>query len=248
MGLNQKFFKVVIGYLMLKITPLFFTLILSSFSLSSVFADASFSMDEITQSLQTEYQQQLKKPKTKPRIKSKARTKQSTILNRKAIQQLLQGSGSRPQAKQARVSPHQQPARRATQQPPKRSALPVPSANSLFDAAASGNVQLIGQLLRRGANINAANRERETALHIAAARGQYSAVIYLVNHGANLHARTIKNWLPIHHATRFQHANIANYLKQRGASPYARTSDGLSAIDMARTLGDRRLLGIFGGK
>lgn len=123
---------------------------------------------------------------------------------------------------------------------------PAPRRDAIFEAASSGNVRLIAQLLNQGVNVNQANNERETALHMAAAKGHYSAVIYLLNHGANLHARTITNWQPIHHATRFRHAQIANYLKQRGSQIYAKTSDGMSAVDMARAVNDRRILGVFG--
>ena len=122
----------------------------------------------------------------------------------------------------------------------------APRRDAIFEAASSGNVRLIGQLLNQGVNVNQANNERETALHMAAAKGHYSTVIYLLNHGANLHARTISNWQPIHHATRFRHAQIANYLKQRGSQIYAKTSDGMSSVDMARAVNDRRIMGIFG--
>ena len=124
----------------------------------------------------------------------------------------------------------------------------VPEAGALFDAATSGNVQRIGQLLAQGININVANAERETALHMAAARGQYRAVIYLVKNGAYVSARTVKNWIPLHHATRFNHPNIVNYLLQHKSSPYAQTSDGMSSIDMAKNVNNNRLLSILGAR
>ena len=124
----------------------------------------------------------------------------------------------------------------------------VPEAGELFDAATSGNVQRIGQLLAQGIDVNVSNAERETALHMAAARGQYRAVIYLVKNGAYVSARTIKNWIPLHHATRFNHPNIVNYLLQHRSSPRAQTSDGMSAIDMARNVNDNRLLSILGAR
>lgn len=198
-------------------------------SLSPVVAEQTFSMDDITKSLQTDYQRHLKPKKKIKKVQPKRKV-------------AIPHTKKRAQVSLRLPSPK---VRRQTPVPVPR-VLSVPKAGSLFSAAKNGNVPLIGQLLRQGANINSANRERETALHMAAANGKYSAVIYLVSHGANLHARTIKNWLAIHHATRFRHADIANYLKQRGASPHARTSDGLSAIDMARSMGDRRLMGVFG--
>lgn len=204
---------------MLKHTQLFSVTTLLLFPIHFANADQLFSMDDITQSLQTEYQQQLRQPKARSKPISKSRVK------------------AKRQPAPAYLPPVQLPEKVA-----------ISGSDSLFGAATHGNVNLIGKLLRQGVNINAANSERETALHMAAANGRYSAVIYLINHGANLHFRTIKNWLPIHHATRFRHANIANYLIQKGSSPHARTSDGLSAIDMARSTGDQRLLGIFGVK
>lgn len=209
--------------------------------LQLVYADQTFNMDEITQSLQAEYQHHLK-PKKKV-VKARPKRHSKPKVNRVALKipRVLQ------QKRQQVVAPtRRKPASRPTQHARKAPASPAPKAEDLFAAASYGNVAMIGRLLQQGVNVNSANSERETALHMAAARGKYSAVIYLVNHGANIHARTIKNWQAIHHATRFRHANIANYLKQRGASPYAKTSDGLSAIDMARASGDRRLMGVFG--
>jgi len=124
----------------------------------------------------------------------------------------------------------------------------APDAEELFDAATSGNVQRIGQLLSQGIDINASNAEGETALHMAAARGQYRAVIYLVRNGAYVSARTVKDWIPLHHATRFNHPNIVNYLLQHNSSAQAQTSDGMSAIDMARTVNNNRMLSILGAR
>lgn len=217
-------------------------------------------------SLQNQYQSQLK-PKAPKRTVTKRPVKRAKI-NAKELQQyqnLLSGKKTQTRTavrRQPVRKPAQQVQRRAPQvqrqvQPrvqPRRVApaprpvvrAPAPRRDAIFEAASSGNVRLIGQLLSQGVNVNQANNERETALHMAAAKGHYSAVIYLLNHGANINSRTINNWLPIHHATRFRHAQIANYLKQRGSPIYAKTSDGLSAVDMARTMNDRRILGIFG--
>ena len=124
----------------------------------------------------------------------------------------------------------------------------APESDDLFLAAVNGNNAQIGKLLARGLDVNTANNERETALHMAAARGHYSTVIFLINNGAYIKARTVKNWIPLHHAVRFSHPNIVNYLIKRGSSAYEKTSDGLSAIDMARNVNDYRLLSILGAR
>ncbi len=133
-------------------------------------------------------------------------------------------------------------------QPNHQQAQHIPEADEFFDAASSGNVQQLGQLLAQGIDVNTANAERETALHMAAARGHYRAVIYLVKNGAYVNAKTIKNWVPLHHATRFNRPNIVNYLLKHNASAYQRTTDGLSAIDMAKNLNDNRLLSVLGAR
>lgn len=131
---------------------------------------------------------------------------------------------------------------------PTQTAQATPEADDLFLAATNGNNGQIGNLLAQGLDINIANAERETALHMAAARGHYSTVIFLIRNGAYTNARTIKNWIPLHHAVRFSHPNIVNYLIKRGSSAGVRTSDGLSAIDMAKNVNDYRLLSILGAR
>lgn len=213
-------------------TEVFLAIALFILHLQYAFADNSygFNMDEATKIMQAEHQKQ--------QLRQQYHLKYQ---QRQAQQQARTSSPARHVQQQnyvpiARQVPRQRQAR-----------LPVPSVEHLFDAATNGNVVSIGRLLNQGVSINAANRERETALHMAAARGQYSAVIYLINHGADVNARTIKNWTPLHHAVRFRHANIANYLRQRGAPLYVKTSDGMSAIDMAKAAKDQRMLNILGG-
>ncbi|MCF6191128.1 MAG: ankyrin repeat domain-containing protein [Cocleimonas sp.] len=205
--------------------------------ISSISANETFNMDDINSSLQLEYQSQLVlQPKRKAQVRKKPVVKRQKRVARQTAPQVQRRTATPPVR-------HQAPSVRK----PSAKA-PVPHADELFGAATYGNVNVITRLLQQGVNVNAANSERETALHMAAANGRYSAVIYLINHGANIRSRTINNWLPIHHATRFRKANIANYLMQKGSSPHARTSDGLSAIDMARTMGNQQLLGLFGAR
>ena len=211
-------------------------------------ADTGISMTDITKALQAEYQTQLKKtrPRSKPRKSSRRSKAERDILA--DYQRLLKRSSSsrnRQNATKSRPAP-KTTSRGATK--PVVEKPPIPDAEELFEAANRGDNNTIARLLRDGININVANSQKETALHMAAARGRYSTVIYLIKNGANPFARTVKQWLPIHHATRFRHANIARYLMQKGLSPRFKTSDGYSSIDMARTNNDRALLSIFGAR
>ena len=214
--------------------------------------------------LQNEYRSQLNQQSSKVPRSNRAKKRQvKQQLNQQELQQYRQLLA--PRQSPARRAPQiQHPAPQVKRQTPKSKVVqqhivqtrrlpvapiyekPILRNDSLFDAASRGDVGAIGKLLQQGMNVNVANAERETALHMAAAKGHYSAVIYLLNHGANINSRTVNNWLPIHHATRFRHAQIAHYLKQRGASPYAKTADGISAVDMAKANRDPRILGVFG--
>ncbi len=62
------------------------------------------------------------------------------------------------------------------------------------DSDAIAAIQL---LLDRGANINAANQNGDTALHGATLRGSTAIIQFLVDHGANLNAKNSKGWTPL---------------------------------------------------
>lgn len=115
-------------------------------------------------------------------------------------------------------------------------------SEELFIAAHLGYLPVIVDLISRGANVNHANRDRETPMHGAAARGHLHIVQYLRARGANMNARTVQNWLPLHHAVRFGRANVANYLLANGAPIYARTRTGQTVFDIVNSTGDRRMM------
>ena len=227
------------------------------------------SKSAITNAVQKQYQSQLQNARSnKARSRIRSEINKATllryqryldhqaILKRNKLKKLkLKQDQARQKAQNRQVKPNRQakPVKRNVQAAPKPAIKkqpppppPIPDKDELFEAASRGDINEISLLLGEGVNVNAANAQRETALHMAAARGHYSTVIFLINNGGNPFARTIKKWLPLHHATRFRHANIANYLMKKGLSPHYRNSEGYSSIDMARTNHDRRLLSIFG--
>lgn len=213
-------------------------------------AEINPEIDDVTQSLQTDYQSQLNRTRTnskgkKATRKTEARSQAERDILAAYHQFITRSNPVKKKPVRRRTNPIPRPQSRPVPKPVSERP-PIPDAEDLFDAASRGGVNTIARLLDEGININVGNAQKETALHMAAARGHYSTVIFLINNGANIYARTIKNWLSIHHATRFRHANIARYLMQKGLSPHYQTSDGYSSIDMARTNNDRPLLNVFG--
>ena len=226
---------------------LFLIMILSTLPEHSISAQQKSGVDNLTRTLQAEYQRQLQANRRQAVNRSQQRPRGKS---RKDImrdyQQYLNRVNPRKRPVQARRSAP--PARKIAKPPAVNKKPPIPHPDELFEAATSGNIPRISLLLQQGVNVNAANAHKETALHMAAARGHYSALIFLINNGANPFARTIKRWIPLHHATRFKHHNIANYLMKKGLSPHYRNSEGYSSIDMARTNHDWPLLNVFGAR
>lgn len=232
-------------------TPLslFFIMILSLLPEHSTSARQRSNLDNLTKSLQAQYQRQLKasqqrRPIKRAQQKPRSKSRQDII---REYQRYLNQSKPRPRV-QARRPPAKAPARKKVARPIAQDRPPIPDPEELFQAASSGNIYKISQLLKQGINLNIANGQKETAIHMAAARGHYSTVIFLINNGANPFARTVKRWIPLHHATRYRHVSIAHYLMKKGLSPHYRNSEGYSSIDMARTNRDQRLLNLFGVK
>ena len=116
--------------------------------------------------------------------------------------------------------------------------IPITQLNErLFKAAKSGNMAQLNLLLKQGAQINATNANRETALHAAAALGQYAAVRLLLQQGANPNATTSNGWTPLHSAARFRHPQIAKLLVTRGSHINATNKQGKTAVALATQVG-----------
>ncbi|MBX3669966.1 MAG: ankyrin repeat domain-containing protein [Rhodocyclaceae bacterium] len=104
--------------------------------------------------------------------------------------------------------------------------------NGLMIGAWTGNIPLMELFLSRGADINAANRNNETALMHAAWRGQVDAVRWLMEHGATLE-RPPRQWNALHYAVFAGHAQVVRYLLERGANIDALTNNGSSVLMLA---------------
>ena len=73
-------------------------------------------------------------------------------------------------------------------------------AEPIHDAARSGDVQALDQLLDQGISIEAANASMETPLIVAALAGNHVIVRMLVQRGADVHARNDRGMTPLHAA------------------------------------------------
>ena len=104
----------------------------------------------------------------------------------------------------------------------------TPIADSpVADAAMRGDTALVRQLLKQGADVNAAQGDGMTALHWSAARGDANQVAMLVYAGARLEASTRNgNYTPLHLAARAGRVAALKALLKAGADAKAATSAG----------------------
>ncbi|XP_022081063.1 ankyrin-1-like [Acanthaster planci] len=62
--------------------------------------------------------------------------------------------------------------------------------NALHLSSKEGHLNIVKELLKRGANVDAATKKGNTALHIASLAGQQPIVEALVEHGANVNVQS----------------------------------------------------------
>jgi glutaminase len=97
---------------------------------------------------------------------------------------------------------------------PRRKVLEVKSHDviSLLWAASKGDIEEIKQLIAAGININDADYDGRTALHLAASEGHLQSVEFLLNHGAHAHSKDRWGNTPLDDAIRGKHQPIIDIL------------------------------------
>jgi ankyrin repeat protein len=106
------------------------------------------------------------------------------------------------------------------------------------DAAQTGDLDQVRELLRNGEDVNAAQGDGMTALHWAAYRGDLDMIEVLVYGGSNLEAVTrVADYTPLLVAVRTGHGDAAVLLIDAGANPRATTTTGVTPLHFAAGAG-----------
>lgn len=114
----------------------------------------------------------------------------------------------------------------------------------LFEAAALGLHELLGELLDSGDDIAAWSTDGFSPLHLAAFFGRTATVRYLLERGAPVD-RPSRNGMkvtPLHSAAAGHHAGIGALLLAAGADPNARQHGGFAPLHAAAQNGDLPLI------
>lgn len=117
----------------------------------------------------------------------------------------------------------------------------------LHIACLYGQVAVVEECIRRGADVNVKDEDDSTPLHDACAGGFESIVAQLLQKGASVTAKDSEEETPIHHAARGGHAAVVQQLltasSDRAALLQQPNAAGERAADLADNDAVRALLG-----
>jgi ankyrin repeat protein len=118
--------------------------------------------------------------------------------------------------------------------------LPPRHTTNVIEAVKSGNVPRIKILLAQGADINAADEQGNTALHMAVAMASEEVVKLLLNRGASVNAK--KGYTPLHLAAYSGYVEIAKNLLSHKAIINATTLTKATPLYLAVQQGQLRVI------
>src|SRR5579884_2450069 len=107
----------------------------------------------------------------------------------------------------------------------------------LFDAVRRGDAARVAALLHAGANPNARDSQKQTALHVAAFSNNVDVARLLINDHADLNAQEGLGETPLHNAARADAVDVARLLLDRGAAVGANNLFGRTPLDVAQGQG-----------
>jgi hypothetical protein len=87
----------------------------------------------------------------------------------------------------------------------------------VYAAGVEGNNKVVHGLLKRGVQVNATDREGNTALHFAASAGRSELVTYLIAQGADINAVNLYGDSPLERAIANHQTEVEQVLTSRGA-------------------------------
>ena len=115
----------------------------------------------------------------------------------------------------------------------------------LMLAAYNGNAPVAELLLQRGADPDLVNDKGQTPLMGVCFKGETAIVALLLAHGAAVDGPTGSDRTPLMTAAMFDKIDIVEALLAGGADPARKDGGGVSAADLARSMGAMRVLALI---
>ncbi|XP_065647546.1 ankyrin repeat domain-containing protein 27 isoform X3 [Hydra vulgaris] len=102
---------------------------------------------------------------------------------------------------------------------------------ALHQAAEFGCVDILYELIKKGAIINATNYHGSTPLHYACQRGHHKAAVILSHYGADINAADNEGNTPLHLAVSHGHEVCAEYLCSQECESRSKSKPNLDAVN-----------------
>uniref|UniRef100_A0A8C7M8I1 Ankyrin 1 n=1 Tax=Oncorhynchus kisutch TaxID=8019 RepID=A0A8C7M8I1_ONCKI len=103
----------------------------------------------------------------------------------------------------------------------------------LHVAAFMGHLNIVKNLLHRGASPNASNVKVETPLHMASRAGHCEVALFLLQNTAQVDAKAKDDQTPLHCAARMGHKELVKLLLEHKANPDSATTAGHTPLHIA---------------
>ena len=125
-----------------------------------------------------------------------------------------------------------------------------PAEQRFVEAARSGDLATLEDLVGQGVNVNASQGDGRTALHLAAERRDVEMVEFLLEHGADVERGTrIGDYRALHVASRMGSSAIIERLLEAGATVDVKTTNsGTLPIHLAAESGNPRAVEVLARK
>uniref|UniRef100_A0A096M0K4 Ankyrin repeat and EF-hand domain containing 1a n=1 Tax=Poecilia formosa TaxID=48698 RepID=A0A096M0K4_POEFO len=108
---------------------------------------------------------------------------------------------------------------------------------ALMEAAKTGSLPVVRQILRRGGNPNTLDQNGYNAVHYAALSGCFEVIMVLSGFAADMSVINMDNCTPLHYAAAAGNALSCKFLAQRGCNPKVKNKEGLLARQIAKDFG-----------
>lgn len=116
--------------------------------------------------------------------------------------------------------------------------IPYDDDFNLISSASRSHMENVGNLLKRGANINSVTIDGISALMYATENGDLQMVKFLMENGANPNLKPFNGVTALIGAVEQQHFEVAEYLASNGANVNDRDVNGVTALHNAAAYND----------